>query len=187
MSVKPIENRGWQFWKRVVLIAIAVVCAADVALAVFLWQGSREGPEELQAQGEKLRAQAKLLQADVNRGREIRTSLPQVGKDCDNFYHDAFLDPTTAYSEVSSDLETIARKSNLRTTDINFKQKALKDHGVTEVSITGSVEGEYPALVQFINGLERSKNMYLLDGLSLGSASTGGIRLRLDLRTYFRS
>jgi hypothetical protein len=88
---------------------------------------------------------------------------------------------------VESDLEAIARKANLRTTDLKFKQKDLKDHGVTEVSIDGTVEGEYPALVQFINGLERSKNMYLLDTLSLASVSTGGIRLKMDLRTYFRS
>lgn len=187
MNAQANSNASWQLWKRSVLIAIAALCTVDIALGVFLWQGSRVGPGELRVQAEGLRSQAKLLGADVERGEKIRASLPQVGKDCDAFYHSAFLNPATAYSDVESDLETIAHKSNLKTTDITFKQKPLQDHGVTELAISGTIEGEYPALVQFINGLEKSKNLYLLDGLSLASASTGGIRLRLELRTYFRS
>lgn len=187
MNAKPMVSGSWRVVRRSVLIAVAALCLADVALGVFLWQGTKEGPAELRAQANRLQEQAKLLQADVQRGDRIKVSLPQVGKDCDAFYRNAFLNQPGAYSEVESDLEAIARKANLRTTDLKFKQKDLKDHGVTEVSIDGSVEGEYPALVQFINGLERSKNMYLLDGLSLASVSTGGIRLKIDLRTYFRS
>lgn len=49
------------------------------------------------------------------------------------------------------------------------------------------LDAEYPAIIQFINGLERSKNFYLLDSLRLTSASTGGIRLDLDLHTFFRT
>lgn len=187
MNAKGSTNGSWRVVRRSILIAVGLLCLADLALAVYLWQGTKEGPAELQAQANRLHDQAKKLKADVERGDKIKTSLPKVGKDCDTFYHDAFLDTNGAYSEVESDLEGIARKANLRTTDLKFKQKDLKDHGVTEVSIDGTVEGEYPALVQFINGLERSKNMYLLDTLSLASVSTGGIRLKIDLRTYFRS
>jgi Tfp pilus assembly protein PilO len=187
MNAKANASGSWRLWKRSILIAVAVLCLADIALGVFVWQGSREGPAEMKAQAERLRSQAKLLEADVQRGEKIRASLPQVGKDCYCFYHYKFLEPATAYSAVESDLQAIAQKSNLKTTDLTFRQKPLKDHGVTEVSITGTVEGEYPALVQFINGLEVSKNLYLLDTLSLASATTGGIRLKVDLRTFFRS
>jgi hypothetical protein len=41
--------------------------------------------------------------------------------------------------------------------------------------------------VRFINGLERSKNFYVLDGLSLAAGSGGNLRLNLRLRTYFRT
>jgi len=187
MNARGAENAAWRVWKRSILIAIAVACLADIALGVFLWQGAREGPTDMRAQVERLRGQEKLLQADVQRGTKIRASLPQVGKDCDAFYRDKFLNPATAYSEVEDDLQTIAHKSNLKTADLSFKQKPLKDRSVTEVAIAETVEGEYPALVQFINGLEVSKNLYLLDSLSLASGTTGGIKLKLELRTYFRS
>jgi hypothetical protein len=63
----------------------------------------------------------------------------------------------------------------------------VKGRGVTEISIGTSVEADYPAVIQFINGLERSKYFYLLDDLQLGSASSGAIRLQIGLHTYFRT
>jgi hypothetical protein len=49
------------------------------------------------------------------------------------------------------------------------------------------MQGAYPSLVSFINGLERSKSFYLLDSLSLDSSTDGLLKLNLELRTYFRS
>ena len=42
-------------------------------------------------------------------------------------------------------------------------------------------------MIKFINGLEQSKNFYLLNDLHLTSANAGMIKLQLDLRTYFRT
>jgi hypothetical protein len=50
-----------------------------------------------------------------------------------------------------------------------------------------TVEGPYPALLQFISGIERSKNFYFLNQLQLNAAGPNGIRLQLDLHTYFRT
>jgi Tfp pilus assembly protein PilO len=110
-----------------------------------------------------------------------------VGKDCDAFYHQSFLDPNSGYSEIESDLGSIAQKAGLKTSAITFRQKALKDHGVTEIGISTSVEGNYNSIIQFISGLEQSKTFYLLNDLRLDSANTGAIRLRLELQTYFRT
>jgi hypothetical protein len=86
-----------------------------------------------------------------------------------------------------ADLGEIAGHSGVQTAGVTFKQKDLRDRGVTEIFITASVEGDYPGLVHFINGLERSRYFYLLDDLTLASESAGSVRLNLVLRTYFRS
>jgi hypothetical protein len=75
----------------------------------------------------------------------------------------------------------------VKTSGFSFKQTDVKGRGVTEISIGTSVEADYPAVIQFINGLERSKYFYLLDDLQLGSASSGAIRLQIGLHTYFRT
>ena len=113
--------------------------------------------------------------------------LPKVGKDCDAFYHDAFLSSADGYSAIEADLGAIATKAGLRTTSITFSQKEVKDRGVTLVTVLDYVDGDYPAIIQFINGLERSKYFYLLNDLHLDTATAGAIRLHLELRTYFRT
>ncbi len=177
----------WQGWKLWTGITLGVVLALDLALAVFLWRASLQRPEAVRAQRDHLALQAKKLRADVERGEKIRASLPQAGKDCDAFYQTSFLDSPTGYSRIESDLDAIATKAGVKISGFTFKQKELKDRGVTEIEIATNLDADYPAVIQFINGLERSKNFYLLDSLRLASATTGGIRLDLELHTYFRT
>jgi type IV pilus assembly protein PilO len=182
------ENKNWSVWKKGVTAALALLFALDLALVIFVWQGGREGTEQKRVQRDRLELQAKLLKADVARGEKIKASLPQVGKDCDGFYQSDFLPASSGYSAVVADLTEITRKAGLKTGSVSFAQKELKDHGVTQVVVKTTVEGDYPALIEFIHALERSKNFYLLDNLSLASGgSSPGIKLNLDLRTFFRT
>jgi hypothetical protein len=183
MTLKPTLNA----WKIAVGIALALVLAADLGLAGYLWHMSSEEPLQLKVERDKLELQAKKLRADVDRGEKIRASLPSAGKDCDNFYQQSFLDSTTGYSRIESDLGEIAGKSGVKISGYTFKQKDVKDRGVTQIQITANLDADYPSVIQFINGLERSKNFYLLDGLRLAAVSTGGLRLELDLHTFFRT
>jgi Type II secretion system (T2SS), protein M subtype b len=178
---------SWQSWKTWVGITLGLVLALDLTLAGYLWHASFEQPETLRVQRDALALQAKMLRGDVDRGNKIRALLPQAGKDCDTFYQESFLDSATGYSRIEADLGDIASKSGVKISGYTFKQKEVKDRGVTEVQMTMDLDADYPAIIQFINGLERSKNFYLLDGLHLTSASTGGIRLDLDLHTFFRT
>jgi len=177
----------WRSWKTWVGIALGLVLALDLGLAGYLWRASFRQPEALRTERDHLALQAKKLKADVDRGDKIRADLPQAGKECDAFYQQSFLDSLTGYSRIESDLGEIAAKSGVRISGYTFKQKELRNRGVTEIEITTTLDADYPAVIQFINGLERSKNFYLLDSLHLSSVSTGGIRLDLDLHTYFRT
>jgi Type II secretion system (T2SS), protein M subtype b len=176
-----------QSWKRLVAIALAVPLLLDLGLAVYLWQGGRGNPREIRAEVTRLTTQAKLLQADVDRGERIRASLPQAGKDAESFYQESFLDVSTGYSRVESDLGAIAAQAGVRTSGFAFKQKQTKEPGVTQISITTSLDADYPAVVKFINGIERSKNFYLLDEMKINSVSTNSLRLELELHAFFRT
>lgn len=179
--------RGWQTWKKYTAIALVLLGAADLGLALFLVRMSRQAPEAMRAQRDQLARQARLLRADIVRGDKIRASLPQVGKDCDAFYRGSFLDAATGYSRIEADLSGIASKAGVKTPGFAFKQNDLQERGVAEISITTSVTADYPQVMDFINGLQRSKNLYLLDSLHLASVSEGGIRLEVTLHTYFRT
>jgi hypothetical protein len=182
MTIGPSQN-----WKRWLSIALAVPLAIDLGLAVYLWQGGRGNPGEIRAQIARLATQAKLLRADVARGARIKYSLPQAGEDAEAFYQDSFLDSSTGYSRIESDLGAIAAQAGVRTSGFAFKQKATKEPGITQVSVTTALDADYPAVIKFINGIERSKNFYLLDRMEITSVSTGGLRLELELHAFFRT
>ena len=91
------------------------------------------------------------------------------------------------YSAISADLGDIAKKSGLQVDSTHFRQKSVEKHGVDEITIGLTMEGAYPALVNFINSLEKSNNFYVLDSLTLDSTTGGTLRLSLQVRTYFRS
>jgi len=181
------DNRANTAWKKWVVGALGILLLADVALAVFLWQSGVQAEQAMRADRDRLNITAKLLRADVKRADAIRVSLPQVGKDCSTFYDKTFPSAGVGYSTIESDLDSIATHAGLQASGVSFKPTTLSDRGVTELEITAQVTGDYASIIRFINGLEVSKNFYLLNDLSLDSASTGGIRLQLKLHTYFRT
>lgn len=174
-------------WKKWTGLGVALLLLADLALGAFLWETSRQGEVSRRAEHEKLALKAKLMNADVKRTEQIRGALPQVGKDCSDFYQKTFPDATTGYSQIETDLDSIAAHAGLKTSGVTFKPTELKNRGVTQLEITTQVSGDYLSIIRFINGLEVSKNFYLLNDLALDSASTGSIRLQLKLHTYFRT
>ncbi len=180
----PRLNSSWKKW---IGAGVALLLLADLALGVFLWQNSRDSEQSRRAEREKLALKAKLMNADVKRTEQIRGALPQVGKDCADFYQKTFPDAANGYSAIESDLDAIALHAGLKTSGVSFKPTELSDRGVTQLEITTQVSGDYLSVIRFINGLEVSKNFYLLNDLALDSASTGGIRLQLKLHTYFRT
>lgn len=179
-------NSSWQAWKSFIGAALGVLLIADAAVGGFLYWQAKQTPAQASAQVQALKIQAKKLQADVQRGERIRASLTPAGEACDKFYQSAFLDSATGYSAIEADLSSMAAKAGLQAQSVAFKPKDLEGRGVTEVAISEDIEGDYPAILQFINGLEVSPNFYLLRDLTLDSAKEGGIRLKLELATYFR-
>lgn len=182
-----MRARGdWGRTKTIVIVVLAVLLAADICAGVFLWVTSRQSSADMRAELTHLKLEARLREADVARGRKIRASLPRVGEECKQFYQDKFLSPGTGYSSIDADLSEIATKAGLRISNTAYKEADAGTHGVKELAITASVDGSYASVIQFINGLEQSRNFYLLNDLQLTSAKGGAIKLNLKLRTFFR-
>jgi Tfp pilus assembly protein PilO len=182
-------NQPWSVLKKWIVGAIVVLFILDIGLIYVTWRSSKAAVAAMSTQRDNLKKHAEQLQGDVNRGNRIRSTLGVAQKDYDKFYKENFLNPQDGYSAIESDLSALATKAGLRVVGIQFTQKEVKGRGVNDVAISENVEGNYTSLVTFIDGLEHSKYFYLLKDLRLDSASTpgGGIRLQLELHTYFRT
>ena len=178
-------KKHWKRWAQITLLA---VLALDAALLVVRWRlAVAASQERLRTTAEGLRAETARLHVNLDEAAAIRRRLPQIARDCDRFFSEQLLDIKTGYGSLVADLGGIASQAGLQASGIRFQQKEIKDRGVTEVEASATVEGDYPGLIRFVNGLERSKNFYLLDSLALVSYAPGHIKLNVRLRTYFRT
>ena len=165
---------------------LVAVLVADLALAAVNWKiaaAPRDPEDELHT----LRQQRALLAADVARAKKIRADLPDVERNSGAFFQQQIMPAQSGYSALIDNLGALARTAGVRTGNITYREGAPDKRGVIEVEIGASVSGDYPNIVRFINGLEHSDTFYVLDSLTLGAGSAGGLGLNLHLRTYFRT
>lgn len=182
--------RDFKLRKQVILGSAIALVFADVVLAGYSWQLASAPRSPLQEMNLRLK-QHDILKADIKRAQDIREKMPTIKKDCDRFEHSLF-PAATGYSAVTSELGDIAKKSGLQIETLGLKQKEIPDRGVTEISMDASVTGDYKNVVLFLNGVQRSPNLYVVDSLGLGSENTnqapsGAVKVALHLKTYFRT
>jgi type IV pilus assembly protein PilO len=183
-------RRDFTLRKRIILTGVGLLVLADVALAVYSWELS-SAPQAPQQQLAVETKQHNLLKADIKRAQDIRDNIPAIQKDCDHFEQSLF-PASSGYSAVRSELGATARKSGIQLEDLSFKQTEIANRGMTEVTIDATVNGDYKSVIGFLNGLQRSANLYAVDALTLASenanqASANVIKVALHLRTYFRT
>jgi Tfp pilus assembly protein PilO len=174
--------------QRIVILAGLGLLFAAVAILGYLtvrMSGSREQRQAALAM-ETLRL--KLVTADVNRAADIRKNIPETLKRLDNF-ENSLLPSSKGYSVVTKELDDFERESHVVRDGVKFHEDAVAGHNLTVLGMELGVNGDYNGIVQFLNRLQRSSTVYIVDGLdveSAGQGPVGALKVTLHLRTYFR-
>jgi Tfp pilus assembly protein PilO len=181
-------RRNFKLERRAILLGVVLLIAADVALVVYSWNfSSANHPQDLAI----LTRNRDLLRADIARAQAIRSKIPAIQKDCDKFEQSLY-SVNTGYSAVTADLGTIAKKAGLTLESRSFRQNDLKGRPLAEVEIEAVVTGSYSGVVRFLNGLQRSSNVYAVEGLSAKAETNrqggnGEVHVTMHIKTYFRT
>lgn len=182
--------RDFQFTRRLIITVLTVLVFADVAL-VFLNSRMSTPQAERQQSLALLNRQLALVKADVDRAAEIREKRPAILKKFDDF-EGTMLPASKGYSVISEEMDQYARDTHLSVDGVKFREKSVEGRNLIELSLESRVAGDYNGIVRFLNHLQRSKNVYIVDGLSVDTenpaqgAPAGNLRVTLHLRTYFR-
>ena len=183
-------NIEFQSQKKIALGVLAALIAADTVLAgysILMASPGRSPQQELAAQ----KAQQKLLKADVKRALAIQEEMPKTKTDCEHF-ESSLLSTSSGYSAVSTELAEVGQNSGLQISSLGFKAKDLPGRNISEIAVEATVTGDYKGVVRFLNGLQRSKNHYVIDSLTLasdqpGAAGSRALRVALHLRSFFKN
>ena len=174
--------------KKIVIAGLAVLIAADAILALYAMQSANKfSRDELAAD----KTQIKLLKADIQRALAIQRSIPQTKADCERFENSLY--PSSAgYSSVTDELTGVAKQAGLQMGSLAFHPKEIPGRNMVELGLDATVNGNYKDVVRFLNGLQRSKSLYIIDTLTLASEPAaqkvaGSLRVVLSLRSYFKN
>ena len=113
-------------WKKAVGAGLGALLVLDIALGVVLWQLRQTDPTDLNRQRTALETKAKLLRADVTRGKAIQKEMPKVGDQAGEFYEQQLPPSTGGYASLVADLGEIATKAGLHTSATSFQAHELK-------------------------------------------------------------
>ena len=162
-------------------VALLLILNLVLGVRLFLaWRTLRAaGADQLQQQRTAYRA----LQLEMSplRGLPQKVSLSRT--QADTFYTARF---PNAYSTISATINDLATKNSVRLTNLAYTPTPALA-GLAELRMDASLSGEYAPLMHFINGMERSKTFFLINGLTLTGSQGGLVNLRLRLVPYLHA
>ncbi len=172
-----ITARHWHYAAVVLLCLVNLVLAARL---IYAWKRESAG-NTARLQQHEMEYRAMQLKTKPLRGLDKKIEQAQLDEQA--FYEKRF--PAT-YSEVLAELGALAVKNNVLLSREQYSQGKL-DQGVYELRMNANLTGDYAPIVRFINGLERDKIFFRIDGIALSGQQGGTVSLRMLLTTYLRA
>ncbi len=173
----------------VVIISLSVI---DVALLAFLLSPAIHSAKRSEEEIQSLRTQLVQKREQTIPALDMDKKLVEARTQIADFTSHDFAD---RYSEISATLAQAANESHVQLTNITYspvrpsveEAKSLVNRKYTEINVTLDMTGNYESEVRFINALEKSKVLLVLESVNLAESQGGSIRLGLRMQTYMRA
>jgi type IV pilus assembly protein PilO len=159
-------------------VALLLILNLVLAVRLFLAWSTLHAAGADQLQQRQTAYRGLELEMSPLHGLPQKVSLSRT--EANEFYDARF---PSAYSTISAAINDLATKNSVRLTNLAYTPTPAIA-GLAEVRMDASLSGEYAPLMHFINGLERSKTFFFINGLTLTGSQGGLVNLRLRLITY---
>lgn len=161
-----------------VAIILALVIALGVRFALD-WTATSGSTVDAMA-GKQVELTALRLQTEPLRGLDKRVddSRAQVLA----FYKKRIPPNYSSIAERIGDLEV---KSGVRLSRVQYTQ-GPPGSDLTEISMDAGISGDYPAIMRFVNSLERDQTFFVIRAMALTGQQGGLVNLRLRVSTWLR-
>ncbi len=171
-----ITAQHWHYGAIIVLLLLNLVLAVRL---VFAWNRAKQGDAANIAANQ---AQYRVMKLKTAPLRGLDKKIDQAKIDQKAFYDKRF--PAND-SQVLTELGALAVKNNVLLARGQYAHRKPQQ-GLVEMDMEASLSGDYAPVVRFINGLERDKLFFLIDGVALNGQQNGVVSLRMRLITFLR-
>jgi Tfp pilus assembly protein PilO len=170
--------------RRKLQIAIAAMVVADLVAVAVLFSPLVGSAESRRVTMSELSAELQKKTRDLQPLKGIDQKMVLAKGQISQFYQDRF---AARDSELTAELGKLASENGVRILQAKYKQEDPTGAGIVPTEIEGNFSGDYLQLVRFINALERSKQFFTVDSISLAGESTGPVKLEVKMHSYLRS
>ncbi len=164
------------------LALFSVMAITTIALTIRVgldWRTtSASSQDELASTQTRMRTLQMQLKPLAGLDKRVEASRRQI----DSFYVDR-IPPN--YSSIAAELGTLASQSSVRLTRVEYSQTP-GSVDLTEIRMDAGLNGDYPSIMRFINGIERSKTFFIIRAMALTGQQGGQVALRLQMSTWLR-
>ena len=166
----------WHMAGFFLLLTLAIALAIRLGLD---WAATDSHSSEVLAV-KQIQLRALELQTAPLRGLDQRVEKSR--KQLDDFYQKR-IPPN--YSSIDARIVELYVASGVRLTRVQYTQ-GDPGPGLTEISMDASISGNYPAMMHFINSIERDPMFFIIRTMALTGQQGGQVNLRLRVSTWLR-
>ncbi len=164
---------------------LVVLLVLNAIAGWFLWRPLGGSPAELEQQMIDLRGQVLQRRVVLNRTRQNVSKVETGRSEGDVFMDNYFLGERTAYSKILGELVQAAQDAKIKPKEHAFATEPIEgSDNLAMMTITGNYEGTYADLMSFINKIDRSSGLLIIESLNAtpqqGGAGLLNVNMKLD-------
>jgi len=168
-------------------LVIGVLVALNLVAAYFVFRPPGGSPDELRGQVRDLTSQLRQKKAVLERTRVFVSKIQSGRQQGDQFLTQYFLPSGKAYSIVYSELIDLAKDAQMKPKERSYSMEPIEGSDtLNTMTISQNLEGTYPQLIHFINALDKSPRLLIVESLQATPQSAGPLNVVLKLQTYVR-
>jgi type IV pilus assembly protein PilO len=184
-----MSNHTFAMWKeRLVSPLFWDIAGVAVLLVLVIVLGIRFGLDLVATNGSSSselagkQVELKALELETAPLRGLDTHVSAARTQLDGFYSKRI---PSSYSAISARIGELQVKSGVRLSRLQYTQgKAGND--LTEISMDAGIIGAYPAIMRFVNKIERDQTFFVIRAMSLTGQQGGLVNLRIRISTWLR-
>src|SRR5215831_11658580 len=169
--------------------ATGALVAANLIAGWFVVRPLGGSAAELSEQAASLRTQIAQQRIALDRSRVNVVKVENGRNAGDQFMQTAFLTRRTAASNILAELAGDARESHIKVKVHSFNEEPIEgSEDLSMMVISGDYEGNYADLLQYVNRIDRSPRLLIIESLSATpqQGAQGVLNINIKFDTFVR-
>jgi hypothetical protein len=183
--------RSFNVWppnnpRALIRLGLGALAAANLVALYFVIRPMGGSTQDLAQQALEMHSAIRQQQGVLDRTRLLASKIESGRGEGDKFMSSYFLPRRTAYSTIMAELNDLASQAKITPRDSAYALDAVDgSDNLDMMEISANLEGLYPDVIRFINLLDKSDRLLIVESLNATPQQTGGkVNVALKLDTF---